>query len=797
MAFATSPRLRNIVIQGNRIMEESAVRSVLSLKKGSRYQLKKVKTDVQSIFRTSWFDDVEAHLDKCRKNRCTLTYIVKEKPLVEEVTYQGHFAFSTKKLDEIFPFSTYDFLDYKKVQKAIKDLYLEYEKKGYYLAKITHSIQKTAHPGKVKLLIKIQENKKVRINKIRFIGNRFISTKELKQFMGTKEAGLFSFISSAGSYSRDILEQDLNNIRYIYLDRGYWKAHVDSPKILISPDRKHISITISIHEGSAYRAGVVRFAGDLIFSDAVLKESLEISESEIFSYGKLQRDIQRIQRKYGDKGYAFVNVMPKFFIPPEDEDKIIHILFEIQKGREVNIRRMNIFGNHYTRDRVIRREVRLFEGELYNETNKELSIANIRRLGFFDEVQILPKTIKGRDNLVDMEVRVKEREHTGSLDISGGYNDYFGVTGKVKLQKVNVFGTGREVSVDTTLSTTNQNINFSFSDPYFLESRWYLGGNFYLNRWSNQKNQQNIFKVCDQYESEKAKVGALAENIKFWQGKCWASLPGLWHRGFSEQIVSGGITFGRSITDTLKLLLYYRLENITLFHSIDPVLFPVEQASGIRNPVEAIIDYDGRNDRLLPTSGVYSRTSVMHDGLLGRFNYLSVSANVRAYQKLFWNLVFRMNAQYSRHIGLGGAEEDVPFDRLFRLGGINSLRGFDFFSIGPRKKSQVLLDRAQRYMHPNPNAIADRVVGGHEQLYVNWEIQVPLFPKVKAYGVAFVDMGAAYDEISSMDWRSNWGIGLRVFTPMGPVRFEVGFPFSPRLDRGEISRFHFTIGSPF
>ena len=797
---ATRSRIHKIVIQGNKIVEASAVRAILSLKKNHYYSSKKVRKDVRNIFMTGWFYDVEVRTRYRTKNSIILTYIVKEKPIVKKIIYKGHKSFSAKKLDEIFHFSPYEFLDYKKIQKAVKDLYLEYEKTGYYLVKIHHSIQKTDHPKKVNLVINIKENKKVTVNHINFIGNRSISTEEIKKFMGTKEEGLLSFLSSSGSYSQDLLEKDLNNIRYIYLDRGYWKVHVGLPDIVISPDRRHISITIKIHEGNQYKAGKIYFAGGLIFSDSELKDDLETSESDVFSYGKLQRDIQRIQRKYGDKGYAFVNVMPKFFIPP-GEDRIVHVLFEIQKGKEVKIRKINIFGNHYTRDKVIRREVRIFEGESYNETNKELSIANIRRLGFFDDVKILPKTITGRDDLVDMEVTIKERESTGVLNFGASYDpSYFGVSFKGDVNKINVFGTGRDIGVNIDLNFIRQLINLNFSNPYFLDSKWYLGGDFYLNRWVNIK--KNNLQTCDQYREEKLKTNSTDQTIytkkklSRLQMKCWQSLLGNL-RGFSDRRISGGITFGRFVTDTLKLLLYYRLEYITLVNSVDEEIFSVEQASGVRNPTEVIIEYDGRDDRIFPSKGFYSRGSVLYDGVLGKFNYLTIAANIRTYRKLIWDVVFRANVQYSRHIGLSGSESDVPFDRLFRLGGINNLRGFGVFSIGPRRHSKVLFQKASQYDHPNPEAIADRVYGGHQQLYANWELQLPLFPSARAYGVLFVDMGAAYDDLFSLEWRSNWGIGLRVFTPVGPFRLEMGFPFFPQSDREEGSQFNFTMGFPF
>ncbi len=809
-ALSSRPQVRKIFIKGNKIISVEAIKDLLSTKVGHTYYRKKIKKDMQNIFQTGWFDKVEVHLTKKTKKSVALTYIVKEQPLVEKIIYEGHKSFTTKKLNEIFKFSPYEFLDYKKVQKSINNLYKEYEKKGYYLVRISHSIKKTQYPEKVRLIIKIKENKKVTIKKIDFIGNRSISSKEIKKFMGTRTAGFFSFLSSSGSYSYEVLEKDLNNIRFIYLDRGYWKSYVGQPIIFISPDRKNISISIPIHEGDQYKTGTIQFGGDLMFPISSLKEDLEITDSEIFSYGKLQRDIKKIQDKYGDKGYAFANVLPKFF--ESKEDQVMHVLFEIQKGKEVEVRKILISGNHDTRDKVIRREIRIFEGELYNATHKERSSANIRRLGFFEDVQIISKTIKGRDDLIDLEVNVKERERTGSMNIGVAYDGYNKFSFNGKLHKFNLFGTGRNGGLDMNFNFNRQYMNLNFSDPYFLDTHWYLGVDFLLDNWNDTEETKNIFTICDEYEKgqldhqskvsqntfqtvDELKSAEDLLNIK--QKKCWNSLPNSLYRGFSEQKLSGGITLGRSITDTLRLLWNFRLEQIQLSNSIDKDLFPVDQASGLRNPMEVTIEYDGRDDRLFPKSGFYLSHSLAYDGLIGKFNYLTFSSNVRFYQKLIRNVIFRNNFQYSRHIGLDESHA-VPFDRLFRLGGIRNLRGFDFFSIGPRKQSQILLQKAQQYGHPNPSQIATRVYGGLEEMFFNWELQAPLFPKARVFGVLFVDLGTSYNEWSDMKWRSNWGFGVRVFTPMGPFRLEFGFPFFPRVDQGEeTSHINFTMGYPF
>ena len=810
--FAEWEHVGEIIIRGNKIVETEAVYSKITSKKNKRYDARKVRRDARQIFNTGWFYNVEVQKKKRADKKINLIYTVKEKPIVEKIVYKGNKSLSKKELNEIFLFSPNDFLNHKKIRTAIKSFKAEYEKKGYYLVEISHSIKQTSYPEKVHLVIHIKENKKVKVNRIQLTGNKHISSKEIKSLMGTREWNLLSFISSAGSYSQDILEKDLNNIRFIYMDRGYWKVFVGKPEVVVSPDKTDLTISIPIQEGEQYKAGTIGFSGDLIFDTEYLKEGMETEESEILSYGKLQRDIRKIEAKYGDKGYAFVNVVPQFFNLPNEEGHTIHLLFDIQKGKKVRIGMIHIRGNSYTRDKVIRREIRIFEGELYSETNKRRSTENIRRLGFFDDVKIIPKTIKNRDDLVDMEVAITERENTGTLEMGAGYDGYFGFSFHGKIHKFNLFGRGYNIGLDANLNQSRQYINLSFSDPYFLDSRWYFGSDFYLDHW-RRNTLKNNFPACVAFDKSKGRYRNNVESGRFKDEKarleaqkklqsqqelCWSSFPNVNNRGFAEKKIGGGITFGRSLTDTLKLLFYYRLETVELTNTIDNEFYPVDYASGFRNPVEAIVEYDERNDRLFPTAGAYSRSSIIYDGVFGKFDYFTLSTNFRFYRALFWEFIFRMNVQYSQHLVFSDNTEAIPFDRLFLLGGIDSLRGFKYFSVGPRKKSDRIYQKALWYEHPHPESVSELIFGGRKEFYTNLELQFPVFPGAQLLGVLFVDIGTAYNELQSIDLRGNWGFGLRFFSPAGPIRLEMGFPFSPQPEFGEgSSEFQFTIGLPF
>ena len=787
-SLAQAAMVQNIVIKENKIVSTEAIRSKIYSKVKRQYKVQQVRKDVQQIFNTGWFESVEVKLQKNKAGAITLIYKVAEQPIVEKIIYKGNKKLSKKELKDLFYFSEYEFLNHKKIQKSIQAVQEEYKQKGYYLAELSYSLEKTSEPGKVQLMVEIKENKKVRVKRIQFIGNDSIESKELKKFMSTREANLLSFLSGAGAYSADNLEKDMNNVKYIYLDKGYWQVYVDKPKIFISPDQTEIFITVSIKEGKQYKVGSMNFSGDLIFSTNYLKEDMKTKEEEVFSYGKMQRDIKSIETKYGDKGYAFVNVIPRFF-NDQSQDDIIHILFEIQKGKEVSIRQVHIEGNDYTRDKVIRREMRIFEGDLYSTTKKNQSAANIQRLGFFDEVNILPKTLSKQDDLIDMEISVKERETTGVLEGGIGYNGYMGFELRGKVHKTNLFGKGYNIGLDVNLNQMRQNISLNFSDPYFLDSKWHLGGEFYVDYWDD--TPYGLISECKEYEQIEKKYIETAPKkntwVRFWEWlvgkdllpiykqkqeellaakrKCSFSLPSINYRGFSEQKISTGLTLGRSITDYLKLLLYYRIEKIKLFNTIDSSLFPVKEANGVRDPIEGIIEYDSRDDRMFPTAGIYSRGAITYTGILGKFDYFTFSGNFRWYQKLFWEFVFRLNIQYSRHFDWKGRVENMPFDRLFTLGGINSLRGFDYFSIGPRKISNAILEDArevqQKGVDVNPEWVANRVYGGHQEFYTNLEIQFPILQAMRLMGVVFVDIGRVFDNFSDMSngaqFRGNWG----------------------------------------
>ena len=792
-ALSKPARIHRIQVEGHRIIQTPAALAKISLKPGGLYRPGQVREDVKNLFHTGWFSHIEVDLkpSPSRRRQVVLTYRVRENPLVQKVSYKGNHNISKKEMDKLFSFSQYEFLNRAKIKQALSDLKKEYKKKGYHLTNISYRVKPTKDPGRVHLWIHIQENHKTTVKKIHLSGNRSIKSSRIKAFLQTKEEGLLSWFSSSyGSYDRDILETDLERIQFLYREEGYWQVQTARPQVFVSPDKKNVSIHIVIEEGQPLQVGQISLTGGEGLKNPVSTSQLLTREGDRLSYTKLHRDRQTIQMQCADEGFAFCNVIPRM-APYEMKDQV-HLVFEVQTGQPVRVRRIDIKGNAHSRDKVIRREVRIYEGKLYSERGKEASRRNIQRLGFFDKVEIHTKTIKNHQDLVDLEVEVQDRELTGSLTLGAQYSGYHKLSFNGKVERVNLFGLGQNVGVFADLNLSRQYLSLNFSDPYFLDSRWFFGGDFQLNFWDHER--LTGLSDCRAYDKNLKKEGMSIKTTRLLKS-CRQSLPDWRFKSFSEKKADMGMVLGRSLTDRLSVKGSSRWGYVQIQDELDEL--ESKKSSGFRNPLEVSLEYDSRNDRLFPTRGFYIRGSLGYNGVFSNFNYGTVLANVRFYQELFWGLVFRTNLRYGQRIGWG-ENNFVPVDEKFRLGGIDSVRGFEYFSIGLKKNSPALVDKVRQYGYKNPEELNFRIYGGLKEALMNVELQIPILAKARFTGVVFFDAGSVYDRFHKIDPRFSWGLGVRVLTPLGPIRLEWGKPFHPREENLEPpSRLDFTVGFPF
>ena len=752
--FAQGAKVKAIVISGNKKIQKETILAKISTKVGSRHSSSSLQNDVRALFKMGYFYDVVVSSTPVRGG-IRLTYKLVEKPSILKVEFMGNKELKDKKLLEISEIGPYQVLDHAKIQVAVKKIKKNYEDKGYFLAQVQFELIKMNEVGDVNLKFRIVENDKVVVKRIQFSGNKNLTDHFLKSRIMTKEGGFFSFLSGSGSYKQDVFERDLEIIGYLYRNEGYVQAKLRRPQVYMSPDKKGIYIDLRIEEGEKFHVGEINFSGDLLFPEEELRKILRIKSGSIFSVGDIQNSVLGLTAKYGDLGYAYANPIPQTNL--NEENKTIDITFDIDKGDKVRVGKINIFGNTKTRDKVIRRELRFQEGEIYNETRRNESLASVRRLGFFEQVDFSTKTPKGRQDVIDFEINVKER-NTGQVQMGAGYSSFDGFVLNGQLKELNFLGRGQNISTSVDWSNKRKNVTFNYTEPYFRESGWEVGVQAYL-----------VDRILPNYQEKK---------------------------------LGGGFSLGHFLAPYLKGSFGYKLDatELTLPDGGDAELFPVETANGATSALILRLTYDKRNDRFSPTSGVYGSATLEYAGLGGDLNHTKGGLNLRYYKKLFWEVVWRNNLTFG-FIFSNDPGKEVPFNELFLLGGTNTLRGYNFFTVGRRKFSKVAYEaaRARGVRGQELENLAQRPFGGQQQFYYNLEFQVPLVREVGVFGVAFYDIGYADNSISFEDLRSNIGAGFRWFSPLGPLRFEWGFPFNPQesLQETKGPKFQFSIGTPF
>lgn len=742
-----------IVITGNKKIEADAIRSKILSVEGEPMDRDTIRKDIQEIFSMGFFDDVQV-TESTQDGRRILTYVVVEKPSISEIAFEGNSELEDSDLREVSGLKPYQIIGPGKIREALDKIEKHYEDKGYFLAKATSRFEKTDNPDNMKLVITVNENDKVRVKKIRFIGNNKVPSAKLKDFMETKEGGFFSFITESGGYKQDAFDRDVQRLNLVYLNEGYVQIKVDRPQVYVTPDKKAIYITIRVEEGDQFKVGKVDFTGDLLFSRAELLESVGIDEEEVFKYEVLQNDLKALQAKYGDLGYAYANPIPR--ISTRDADREVDITFDIDKGYKVYLGKINMIGNSKTRDKVIRRELRIYEGELYNETRKRESIERVKRLGYFDEVNFNTKTPKGRNEIMDIDVAVKER-NTGSIQLGAGYSTYSKFIFNGEVNQMNFLGKGQKLGASANISSNISFYRLSFTEPYFYDTNWSVGGDLY----------QSI-RVTTAY---------------------------------SETRTGGAMRVGHPLAPYLDAYFRYRLDktNISLTDEGDSTLFPVATANGITSSVQFTLEYDKRDDRFMPSKGVFASSSIEYAGVGGDKEFTKGITTLRYYKKIFWDMVWRNNLTYG-FVSPNSSGKEIPFNELFLIGGANTLRGFNWFTVGKRKFSQKIYDQliAGGESVQSANEKAMRPYGGTQQIYYNLEFQFPLIAEAKINGVVFYDVGAAEDELQFGFLRQDVGFGFRWYSPIGPLRFEWGFPVGNKkyIDE-DSSAFQFAIGAPF
>ena len=736
-------RIVEIRIEGNQRVEAEAIRQSLRSVVGGELKPEDIARDIKAVYGMGLFRDVVVERENVAGG-VVLIFRVVEKPSIWSITFEGNDKVSTKDLEgavDIKPFSILDRSAIARNVEKLRDLYAE---KGFFLAEVTYRLKEIKN-NRVVVVFKVRENRKVQVKKIHFLGNSYAQDSLLKRVMQTKEGGALSWLSGGGTYREDVFAGDVELISSYYLDNGFINVRVDAPRVALSRDRRHIFITININEGDQYKIGKVELSGDLVADADELKKKLKSQKGEFFSRSKIGQDIVSLTERYSDDGYAFANVYPLTEV--DNKAKTIDVKFEIQQGQKVYIERINITGNTITRDKVIRRELEVTEGELFSGTSLRKSRENLMRLGFFEDVAF--STPRGsKDNMLQLNIEAKEKP-TGIFSIGAGFSSAENFVFTAQIAKNNFLGRGYNMSAQMELSSLRQRFTLSFVDPFFLDSEWTFGTSLY---------NRSIFQSS-----------------------------------FSRLERGGRLTFGHYVGPRreAQVSLGYQLQDVQV-RDISEALRPLFQRQGLVSSVVGDISWDRRDNRLFPTKGFYSSLFGEYAGgpLGGNTDFFRTYFNARGFYPLPLPLdpIFRANMTLGWIVPTTG--EPIPIQERFRAGGINSVRGYRLNSLGP----------TQRVLTSGDPAAPDTefVIGGTQLGILNLEVEFPLIKAAGIRGVLFTDAGNAFapeDGFDLTQLRYSYGFGFRWFSPIGPLRFEWGFPIDPRP--GEKRQFEFTIGSFF
>ncbi|ACY16471.1 outer membrane protein assembly factor BamA [Haliangium ochraceum] len=783
-----------IQFRGNRKVEDDAIRVNLRARPGAILTPETVRADLRAVWGMGFFQDVVVEAEPEGDDKVVLIFAVAEKPAVRKVLLSGNDEVTRDAINEVLDLKRDIILDVGKVKENRDKIRALYVEKGFYLASVEYELR-PAEGGEVDVWFVIQERSKVQIRDVSFIGNEKVTDDELRSIITTSAGGALSFISDSGIFQQETFERDLFMIQAYYYDRGFINVKLGSPQIRLSRDKRYMYLSIPIDEGPVFHIGDIEFEGDLIGEKADYYERLTVERGEVFNRSKVGSDINALTNFYKDKGYAYVNVTPLTKL--DLEGRIVALTFEIERGNKVYFERINVRGNSKTRDKVIRREMKVSEGELYSQTSLDASRRRIEALGFFETPVNISTKRGSSDEFIEVNVEVIERP-TGTFQIGAGFSSVESFIAQAQISQNNLFGRGQTLTLQAQLSGLRQLFLLRFVEPYLLDTNWTFAFDLF--------NQSRDFGT-----------------------------------GFRRNSTGGNLTWGYPLSWESRVFLTYKLEKVGVDES-GTISFgqnraPVEAESianlfrdGWTSSLKASVSYDSRNNRLFPTEGWnLNGFFEVADGKFGSSvitdepnKFFRYGGFARHYRPIWGPFILKLNTEIG--VTVNPDEEGVPITERYLIGGIYDVRGYRPRSLGPRVFVQGVGD-------PSGSDLRSFTLGGNLQIIGNAEIEFPLFERVGISGVVFMDVGNAFNLESRYcasasgsagslspkfdpcfleqfpgslihGLRRSVGFGFRWFSPIGPLRFEWGIPLDRQVlpdNEGEEESlvFEFTIGNFF
>ncbi len=721
-------KIARIDIAGNHKIGADAIKQQLRSKAGNPLNEEDITADIKAIFKMGLFVDVSASVTTESQGK-VITFTVVEKGLISEIRLIGNKALDKDDILGAMTVKTRQSLNQEKIKEDIQKIKALYDTKGYYNAEITDRLEKDGQKDMV-LILDIKENNRVYIRSMTFEGNEAFSTKELVKMMTTTERTLLGFITDTGILQTQQLKQDIQKLSAFYFNNGFINAQIGEP--VITHDAKGIYVKILVKEGKRFKIGKAEISGDYLEKPRIdLLVQLKTKTGNNYDREAILKDIEMITTAANDEGYAHADVNPK--IVTHEKEQLVDLDFQLAKGELVHIARISISGNTTTRDKVIRRQLSIVEGDLYSSSKLKNSYAGLNQLRYFEEVDF--QTEKAPDNKMDINIRVKEK-NTGMFMVGAGYSAVDQAVIMAQIVQQNFLGYGQTLSLKASLGSTTNNYELSFTEPWLFD----------LPLWC----KADIWKYTKEYDSYTLDT-----------------------KGF-------GVTLGYPIWNRITGYVGYKLsiDDIQDVGATASSYIMAQEGKRTTSSMTFTLAYDTTNDNMFPSKGIKASASVQHAGtpLGGNTNFTKYSGVVAGYYPLFWDIVFGAKGRIGYLQNNDDRDEDLPIYERYVLGGINSLRGL-------------------RYVGPTNPGTSD-VIGGTTMLSFSLELVFPLIKDAGMKGVLFYDAGNAWNGGYYVDdLRMTCGAGIRWYSPIGPLRLEYGYVLDRKgLNDESTGRFEFTIG---
>jgi outer membrane protein insertion porin family len=741
-AYAFDPFVvRDIRVEGIQRIEAGTVFSYLPVKVGETMTDDKAAAAIKALFATGFFKDVRLEVQ-----RDVLIVLVEERPAVSQIDFIGNKEFEKdalrKGLREI------GLAEGRSLDKALLDQ-AEQEIKRQYLAhgRYGASVVTTVTPlerNRVGVSFSINEGDVTKIRQINIIGNRAFSENDLLRLFVLQKPGWLTWYTKNDQYSKQKLSGDLETLRSHYLNNGYLEFDIASTQVSITPDKKDIYITINLTEGEKYTVSDVKVGGEMLLPEAEVRQMIQFKTGETFSREKLSESTKKITDRLGNEGYAFANANA---VPELDKvAKQVALTIMIDPGRRVYVRRINISGNTRTRDEVARREMRQLEGAYYDGDRIQKSKQRLERLGYFSEVDVETPGVPNTSDQVDVNFKVKEKS-TGSIMLGAGFSSTEKLVLSGSITQQNVFGSGKHISLQLNTSKISRNVGLSYTDPYYT-------------------------------------VDGVSRGFDIYDRSVDASSLGLGY--YKTNTAGGGVRFGVPLTDTDTLGLGLGAEHTKIgVNQGSPQRYQdfVNIFGDTNNTIPGTIGWvrDQRDSAILPTRGVVVRANMETALPGGTLKYYKLSEQAQWYYPLSRTYTLMLNGEIGVAEGMGG--KPLPFYKNLYAGGVNSVRGYQSYSLGPR------------------DALGS-ILGGTKRLVGNAEV---LFP-VPGSGVdrsmrlaVFLDTGQVYgadEKLRFSELRYSTGLSFSWNSPMGPLRLSYGRPLNVKPG-DQVQHLQFQFGQVF